>query len=181
MKIVTAAEMREIDRVPSQQFGVPSLILMENVGTAVAEFAMATYPVAKTFGVICGKGDNGGDGFVIARKLHEAGREVRLLLLGDRNELRGDAATNFTRLPLTSSKSAPPFALIEKAEERSPGQGVFACDVLIDAILGTGFRPPVSGSYADAIARINSSTAPVIAVDIPSGADADVMGEQTGA
>jgi NAD(P)H-hydrate epimerase len=106
---------------------------------------------------------------------------VRLLLLGDRNELRDDAATNFTRLPLTSSAGAPPFALIEKAEDRSPGQGVFACDVLIDAILGTGFRPPVSGSYADAIARINSSTAPVIAVDIPSGADADVMGEQTGA
>src|SRR6266705_1271282 len=98
MKIVTSAEMREIDRVSSEKFGVPSLALMENAGSAVAEFALTAYPSAKSFGVICGKGNNGGDGFVVARKLHEAGREVRVLLLADPSELRGDAAANFAKL-----------------------------------------------------------------------------------
>ena len=198
MKIVTSGEMREIDRVTTEKFGVPSLTLMENAGSAVAEFALSAYPSAKSFGVICGKGNNGGDGFVVARKLHEAGREVRVFLLGDAKELRGDAATNYVAL-LGSSKSPPlrkerekggaaspitaglPFAVFKGREEQKSAQTVFACDVLIDAILGSGFRPPVSGVYAEAIAKINAANAPVIAVDIPSGADSDVMGEQTGA
>src|SRR6266852_3447063 len=179
MKIVTSGEMREIDRVSSEQFGVTSLTLMQNAGSAAAEFALSSYPSAKTFGLICGKGNNGGDGFVVARKLHEAGREVRLLLLADPAELRGDAATNFAKVPTKSA--APPFAVFKGWEDAKSAAEVFACDVLIDAILGSGFRPPVSGVYAEAIAKINAATAPVIAVDIPSGADADVMGEQTGA
>src|SRR6266567_4297625 len=187
MKIVTAAEMREIDRVTSEQFGVPSLTLMENAGSVVAEFVLSAYPKGKTFGVICGKGNNGGDGFVVARKLHEAGREVRLLLLADPAELRGDAATNFAKLPRKPAAptfdtlGAGSFAVFKGWEDAKSAPEVFACDVLIDAILGSGFRPPVSGVYADAIAKINAANAPVIAVDIPSGADADVMGEQTGA
>src|SRR5437899_1271864 len=92
MKIVTATEMREIDRITSERFGVPSLTLMENAGTAVAEFVLAEYPAAQKISVVCGKGNNGGDGFVAARKLHEAGREVGVLLLADSAELRGDAA-----------------------------------------------------------------------------------------
>jgi len=179
MKIVTSAEMREIDRVTSERFGIASLTLMEKAGSAVAEFALSFCPAAKTFSVVCGKGNNGGDGFVAARKLHEAGREVRLLLLADPAELRGDAATKFARLPTKSA--APPFAVFKGWGEPKSAQAVFACDVLIDAILGSGFRPPVSGAYAEAIAKINSASAPVIAVDIPSGADVDVMGEQTGA
>jgi NAD(P)H-hydrate epimerase len=98
MKIVSSDEMRAIDRATSERFGVPSLTLMENAGSAVAEFAVASYPSAKTFGVICGKGNNGGDGLVAARKLQQAGREVRLLLLADPTELHGDAAANFARL-----------------------------------------------------------------------------------
>ncbi len=187
MKIVTAAEMREIDRVTSEQFGVPSLTLMENAGSVVAEFVLSAYPKGKTFGVICGKGNNGGDGFVVARKLHEARREVRLLLLADPTGLRGDAAKNFAKLPTKSA--APPFdqlrpgsfVVLKGSEESKLAPEVFACDVLIDAILGSGFRSPVSRLYAEAIAKINAAIAPVIAVDIPSGADADVMGEQTGA
>src|SRR5690242_1271174 len=81
MKIVSSSEMREIDRASTERFGIPSLILMENAGTAVAEFAVTQYPQAKTFGVICGKGNNGGDGFVAARKLREGGKEVQVLLL----------------------------------------------------------------------------------------------------
>lgn len=199
MKIVTSAEMREIDRVTSERFGVPSLTLMENAGSAVVEFAVSAYPGAKSFGVICGKGNNGGDGFVVARKLYEAGREVRLLLLADPAELKGDAAKNFRKLVETSKSppsrtkrgkggdfetvetpEAPPFAVF-KGWAAGESASVFESDVLIDAILGSGFKPPVRGVYAEAIAKINSVEAPVIAVDIPSGADADVMGEQTGA
>jgi hydroxyethylthiazole kinase-like uncharacterized protein yjeF len=176
MKIVTAAEMREIDRVTSQRFGVPSLTLMENAGMAVAEFVVSHYPSAKSIGVICGKGNNGGDGFVVARKLHEAGKDVRVLLLAERSDLRGDAVEMFTKLPVAPVIAASP----DQVKAESAG-AVLAADVLIDAILGTGFRPPVSGLYAEAIAALNARSAPVVAVDIPSGADADVVGEQVGA
>ena len=175
MKIVTAAEMREIDRITSERFGVPSPTLMENAGSSVAEFALSAYPLAKTFGVICGKGNNGGDGFVVARGLHEWGREVRVLLLADPTELRGDARFNHDKLPVQAVDAR--FS----EDLNSPiARAVFDCDLLIDAILGSGFRSPVSGVYAEAIAKVNAANAPVIAVDIPSGADADAMGEQTG-
>jgi len=176
MKIVTAAEMREIDRVTSERFGVPSAILMENAGTAVADFVLSDYPSGKTVGVICGKGNNGGDGFVAARKLQAAGREVRLLLLAAPSELRGDAAEMFGKLSLVPVNARSGEELKSEA-----ARNVIDCEVLVDAILGTGFRPPVSGLYAEAIALLNAGHAPVVAVDIPSGADADVMGEQTGA
>jgi NAD(P)H-hydrate epimerase len=176
MKIVSAAEMREIDRVTSERFGVPSLTLMENAGTAVAEFVLSQYPTAKRVGVICGKGNNGGDGFVAARKLREAGREVQVLLLADPGELRGDAATMFGKMGLR-----PVLVKAHEDLKSAPARAVFGSDVLVDAVLGTGFRPPVSGLYAEAISATNAQQAPVVAVDIRSGADADVMGEQTGA
>ncbi|GAC1680839.1 MAG: NAD(P)H-hydrate dehydratase [Terriglobales bacterium] len=176
MKIVTAAEMRAIHRVTSERFGVPALALMENAGAAVAEFVLSQYPAAKVIGVICGKGNNGGDGFVAARKLHESGREVRVLLLADRSALRGDAAEMFTKLPFTP-------VMVRSGEEldEENARKAFQSDLLIDAILGTGFKPSVSGLYAEAIAKINATSVPVVAVDIPSGADADVRGGQTGA
>jgi len=176
MKIVSAAEMREVDRVTSERFGVPSLTLMENAGTAVAEFIASHYPSTKRIGVVCGKGNNGGDGFVTARKLHEAGKDVRVLLLAERSELRGDAAEMFTKLPL-----APVPASAKEQLKAESARAVFAADVLVDAILGTGFRPPVSELYAQVITALNASSVPVVAVDIPSGADADIMGEQVGA
>lgn len=176
MRIVTAAEMREIDRATSQRFGVPSLTLMENAGTAVADFAISRYPSATRFGVICGKGNNGGDGFVAVRKLQAAGKAVRAVLLAEPSELRGDAAYMFKTL------IAPPL-IVRSGEDlkRKQVRAVFESEVLLDAILGTGFRPPVSALYREAIGLLNASLAAVIAVDIPSGADADVMGEQTGA
>ncbi len=175
MKIVTAAEMREIDRATSQRFGVPSLTLMENAGTAVAEFVVSQYPSAERIGVICGKGNNGGDGFVAARKLKAAGREVRVVLLAEPSELRGDAAEMFGKLAV-----APVIVRSNEELKQEQARAIFESEVLLDAILGTGFRPPVSGLYAQAIKLLNASSAPVVAVDIPSGADADVMGEQTG-
>lgn len=176
MKIVSAAEMREIDRVTSERFGVPSVTLMESAGSAVADFVMERYSSARSFGVICGKGNNGGDGFVAARKLLSAGKNVRVLLLCEPSELRGDAAEMFGRL------SVRPVIVRSIEDFKTPEtKTIFGSDVLLDAILGTGFRPPVSELYGAAISAMNASAAPVVAVDIPSGADADVMGRQTGA
>ena len=175
MKIVSAAEMRDIDRATSERFGVPSLTLMENAGTAVANFARSQYPAAKLFGVICGKGNNGGDGLVAARKLREAGKVVQVLLLADPKDLKGDAAEMFGKL-------GQPAIVVHSREalKSEKARQAFQADVLLDTILGTGFRPPVTGLYAEAIHALNSADKPVIAVDIPSGADADLMGEQTG-
>jgi ADP-dependent NAD(P)H-hydrate dehydratase / NAD(P)H-hydrate epimerase len=175
MKIVTAAEMRAIDRATVERFRVPSLTLMENAGSAVAEFVLAECPGAQRISVICGKGNNGGDGFVAARKLHEAGKSVAVVLLTDSSELTGDAAAMFARLPV-------PAIVVQSSEELKSDRvrPALDADLYVDAILGTGFRPPVSRFYAAAIAVINTSSAPVVAVDIPSGADADLIGEQTG-
>jgi ADP-dependent NAD(P)H-hydrate dehydratase / NAD(P)H-hydrate epimerase len=173
MKIVSAGEMRAIDRATSERFGVPSLTLMENAGSAVARLALKRYPQAKSFGVICGKGNNGGDGFVAARKLHEAGKTVRVLLLAESSDLRGAAADMFQRHPVAVSVRAATTAADLEDE------GTLKCDVLVDAVLGTGFKPPVQGLYAAAIAAINERQAPVIAVDIPSGADADAVTENS--
>jgi hydroxyethylthiazole kinase-like uncharacterized protein yjeF len=175
MKIVSASEMREIDHATSERFGVPSLTLMENAGTAVADFVIKNYPEAKVVGVICGRGNNGGDGFVVARKLQGLGWDVHLLLLAEPADLRGDAAEMFQRLPMK-----PVVASSEEKLDSGEAQSVFAADLLIDASLGTGFRPPVSDLYSAAIATLNASSAAIVSVDIPSGADADAMGEQTG-
>lgn len=175
MKIVTASEMREIDRLTSDRFGVPSLMLMENAGSAVAEFANRAFPSKRMFAIVCGKGNNGADGFVAARKMNELGRKVQVLVLANPSELSGDAAINYERLPVRPVVVTSPEEL-----DSEDARAFFQRDVFIDAILGAGFRPPVSPLYARAIQKINASVAPVIAVDIPSGADADIMGNQTG-
>src|ERR1017187_10534855 len=170
MKIVSAAEMRVIDRATSERFGVPSLTLMENAGSAVARFVLTDYPQAERVGIVCGKGNNGGDGFVVARQLGEAGRAVRVLLLCDPTKLRGDAAGMFERM-----KTLPLVVREAEGLDSPEAPEIFASDLIVDAVLGTGFRPPVSDLYAAAIAKMNASAAPVVAVDIPSGADADAM------
>jgi len=181
MKIVSAAEMREIDRATSERFGVPSITLMENAGSAVARFVLSDYPQAERVGILCGKGNNGGDGFVVARKLVEAGRAVRVLLLCDPEELRGDAAAMFQSMlqRLQPLKIAPLIVREASWLDSLDAAEIFAADVIVDAILGTGFRPPVSPLYAAAIGKMNAASAPIVAVDIPSGADADAMQAQT--
>jgi ADP-dependent NAD(P)H-hydrate dehydratase / NAD(P)H-hydrate epimerase len=174
MKIVTAAEMRAIDRATSERFGVPSLTLMENAGTAVVEHALAHYPSAQRIVVFCGKGNNGGDGFVAARHLHEKGKSVQVILLADPADLRGDAAEMYKKLPVRA-------IVIRSSEDLTSNCAQFAdADLYLDAILGTGFKPPVKGLYAEAIAVLNLRDVPVIAVDIPSGADADAMTARQG-
>jgi hydroxyethylthiazole kinase-like uncharacterized protein yjeF len=171
MKIVSAEEMRTIDRVTSERFGVPSLILMENAGAAVAERVLAGYASARRLVVFCGKGNNGGDGFVAARLLHEAGKSVQLILLANAAELRGDAAVMFAKLPIAAIE-------VRSVEELRSYR--VSADLYVDAILGTGFKPPVSDLYAAAIAMMNASQTPVVAVDIPSGAEADAAALQKG-
>jgi hydroxyethylthiazole kinase-like uncharacterized protein yjeF len=175
MKIVSAEEMRAIDRATSVRFGVPSLTLMENAGVAVADHVLSHHTAAGRIVVFCGKGNNGGDGFVAARRLHQQGKKVQVILLADPADLRGDAAVMFGKLP-------EPAIALHFGEELMSGQlrQVLQADVYVDAILGTGFKPPVSGLYAEAIAIMNASKVPVVAVDIPSGADADAMGVQAG-
>jgi ADP-dependent NAD(P)H-hydrate dehydratase / NAD(P)H-hydrate epimerase len=175
MKIVTAAEMRAIDRATSERFGVPSLTLMENAGFAVAEHAMAHYASACRVVVMCGKGNNGGDGFVAARRLHEHGKTVAVILLADPAELKGDAAAMFAKLPVA--------AVAVGSSDQLRGERVqqaMVADLYLDAILGTGFKPPITGLHAEAIEFLNTTRSPVIAVDIPSGADADLMSPRTG-
>jgi len=175
MKIVSAEEMRGIDRATSERFGVPSLTLMENAGGAVADYVLSNPAAAGRVVVFCGKGNNGGDGFVAARRLLEKGKQVQVILLADPGDLRGDAAVMFGKLPQSA------VAVRSSEELHSERLRVaMQADVYVDAILGTGFKPPVSGLYAAAIALMNSSQVPVIAVDIPSGADADAMGPQAG-
>src|SRR5437899_4773032 len=135
MKIVTAAEMREIDRVTIEQHSVPSLTLMENAGTAVAEFVQERFPHAERIDIVAGRGNNGGDGFVAARKLHEAGKQVRVLLLADPAELKEDALAMYKRLPLKPSVAQSEAELL-----RHPWSDA---DLFVDAILGTGSRLPV--------------------------------------
>jgi hydroxyethylthiazole kinase-like uncharacterized protein yjeF len=175
MKITTAAEMREIDRITTERFGVPSLTLMENAGSAVANFILQEFPKANRVVVVCGKGNNGGDGLVVARKLHRAGRVVEVLLLASHSELRGDAMVMFERLPVR------PVEITSMQElDAETSRSIGNCDLIVDAILGTGFQPPVKGLYADAIALMNRSGKPVVAVDIPSGAASDLMTPQSG-
>ncbi len=170
MKIVSANEMRAIDRITSEGFGVASLDLMENAGAAVAEFILSRHLAATRITVFCGKGNNGGDGFVAARRLHERGSRVEVILLADPAELRGDAAIMFRKLPFR------PMTVQSVKELRGERlRQVLTADLYLDAILGTGFKPPVAGLYADAIEVMNKSHVPVVAVDIPSGADADAM------
>jgi len=167
MKIVTAAEMREIDRVSTEKCGIPSLTLMENAGTAIARFALRQYPAAKRVTVVCGKGNNGGDGFVAARKLHEAEREIRVLLMASPDDVKGDARENLKRLPFSP-------LITDTAQKLAASGSLFNdSDLLIDAIFGTGFRPPLPELAKRAVDLIGESSAPVISVDIPSGADSD--------
>jgi hydroxyethylthiazole kinase-like uncharacterized protein yjeF len=174
MKIVTAAEMREIDRITTEKYGVPSLTLMENAGSAVAEFVLQEYPQARRIGVICGKGNNGGDGLVAARKLNEAGKQVEVLLLADPAELKGDAAAMYKKLPVKAVVAASLDEL-----KREPALRIFHADLLLDAILGTGFKPPAGELAAAAIREFSASARdrrPVVAVDLPSGTDPDAGG-----
>lgn len=151
------------------------LALMENAGAGVTQFILDRLPSAERITIVCGKGNNGGDGFVVARRLHRAGRVVEVLLLAASSELKGDAASMFERLPVR-----PIFIQNPQELAAESSRSLANCDLIVDAILGTGFKPPVKGLYADTITAINKSGKPIVAVDIPSGADSDSTQPQLG-
>ena len=169
MKILTADEMRTVDQLTTKQFGVASMDLMRHAGAAVARFVQREFPERRHITVLCGKGNNGGDGFVAARGLAAAGCVVRVLLLGYPADLKGDAKRAFEEMAL-----APVFAPDVAALDSPPVKELLdSADLFLDAIVGTGFNPPLRGVAAALRDRVNALEAPVVAVDLPSGWDAD--------
>jgi NAD(P)H-hydrate epimerase len=176
MKILTATQMREVDRLTTAEFGIPSLLLMENAGSGFVremERHLAGFRDRRIV-VCCGKGNNGGDGFVVARHLLLRGVEPKVLLFGSPNDVKGDALTNLEILKRMG-------VTIQVVEERGASEdslkSVFRdlnADVIVDALLGTGVRVPVTGFLADVIRQI-AQFPRVLAVDIPSGLDCDAM------
>ncbi len=172
MEILTSTEMGAADWRTAEQFGVPSATLMENAGTAVARFCLRRYAAARRVVVLCGKGNNGGDGMVAARVLAAAGAGVAVLLLGREDELKGEAAEALRRLRAEAPAVVLHPVLDETALATASG-AIASADLLIDAIVGTGFKPPLRGMAVALRERVERVDAPVVAVDLPSGWDAD--------
>ncbi|HEY5057089.1 MAG TPA: NAD(P)H-hydrate dehydratase [Acidobacteriaceae bacterium] len=174
MEILTAAEMAATDRRTVEGFGVPMAMLMENAGGAVARFCLAQYATAQRVAVLCGKGNNGGDGFVAARVLARAGRNVKVLLLGSAENLKGEAAAALRAL----EEEAPSIVIEEVTDEaRLDGarSALLWAELVVDAVVGTGLKPPLRGPAAAVRDLLAESQIPVVAVDLPSGWDADSM------
>jgi len=164
-----AETMRAIDRWAIDEQGVPGLDLMERAGTGVARAVERLAPDGPV-AVVCGKGNNGGDGLVVARLLREAGRQVRVACVAPPQDFGGDALVNLTRLPGEQPVQLPSDAGPPAARRRAAAFD--SATVVVDALLGTGFSGSPRGAVADAIAAINDTSAPVVSVDVPSGVDA---------
>ncbi|MGB6973513.1 MAG: NAD(P)H-hydrate dehydratase [Terracidiphilus sp.] len=174
MKVLRAAEMTECDRVTTERFGVPSLALMRAASSAVAEFAREHFRRARRVTVLCGKGNNGGDGMMAARKLADAGLEVTTLLLGSPADLKGDAAEAWKELAdADANRARGQIYSVTTAEDLDKYTSAFETDLIVDAVVGTGFKPPLRGLALEALKRVRASAAKVLAVDLPSGWSAD--------
>jgi len=172
MRVLNAAQMREADRRTIQDIGIPSLVLMENAGrqaVAAMEAAFADL-TERRVAVLCGRGNNGGDGFVVARTLIQRGVDVSVFLIGQVSEVRGDARTNLEvlgRLGLTVVEISDSQAWELHFSEISD------CTLIVDAIFGTGLNAPIAGLLETVVADVNASGIPVVAIDLPSGLSAD--------
>jgi NAD(P)H-hydrate epimerase len=173
MKILTASEMQRIDRLTTEQFGVPSIKLMENAGRGVVEFIVPHLPplAHHRIVILCGKGNNGGDGLVVARLLREQGFDPRVLLFADPRGLRGDAAANYARLLL----SGPPEIIAAREAWKAITATLANTTLFVDALVGTGLAKPLEGFLLEVVRDINTGfpAARVLAVDLPSGISAD--------
>ena len=170
VKVITADEMREIDRISIEEYGIPGIVLMERAGLAVALKVKEFYPDKKIV-VLCGGGNNGGDGLVAARNLHNRGFKVSVLIFAKKNSLSPDCNAQYQ----IAKKIGIPVEFRKDLNERDVHGAV-----LIDAVFGTGLSRPVKGSLAGVFAFINDSDVPVVAVDIPSGISSDtgeILGE----
>jgi NAD(P)H-hydrate epimerase len=176
MNTLSRDEVREFDRCAIEDYGVPGIVLMENAGRSAAEALRglgATGPVC----ICCGKGNNGGDGFVIARHLNVHRVPVRVLLFAKPEELSGDAAINYQII----SRSKLPIKIYSetKIDLESLSHELEGADWIVDALFGTGLSGPVRPPLDKVITAINASGRKVLAVDIPSGLDCD-CGEPLG-
>lgn len=173
--------MREVDRLTTERYGVPGIVLMENAATSTVEAAEKKHGdlAGKRALVICGRGNNGGDGAAIARLLHNKGASVDILLLGRVEDTRGDARTNFEAALDIAAKTGPNFRFVEigTAEEFWAESTAYPHALFFDAIFGTGLTRPASGLFDEAIHLLNDHTngLPVISVDIPSGIASDTQ------
>jgi ADP-dependent NAD(P)H-hydrate dehydratase / NAD(P)H-hydrate epimerase len=188
MKILTAAQMRETDRLTSERCGIPSDQLMENAGAAIADYMASAYPDLATYNmlVLCGKGNNGGDGLVVARRLRERGLSLRVILFAEPTAMRGDAAANLKRWQQGNAE----LRVVTSKAEWDVARGVLAeADLIVDALLGTGLTGPVEGLLAQVIEDVNavsdhgagkanakaSRRVRVVSVDMPSGLASDAV------
>lgn len=170
LKIVTSAQMREMDRKTIEELGIPGVVLMENAGTGVSQLvnSMAQAQPHRVY-VLCGKGNNGGDGYVIARHLWDSGYSVCIIVIGEEKEIKGDAKINFEVVKKLGIEYhfASSVRDLKKCTREEP-------DLIIDALLGTGITGAVHGFMKEAIEYINKFDCPVVSVDIPSGLNADL-------
>jgi NAD(P)H-hydrate epimerase len=170
MQVLSAAEMQACDRLTTERFGVPSMQLMRNASAAAAGFARAQFPQAKRVTVLCGRGNNGGDGMMTARLLADAGLTVTVLLLGSSDGLKGDVADAWRELQ--SARNCRIDAIGTEGDLPQYSEALKA-DLIVDAVLGTGFKPPLKGLALTALEWVRGSRSPVLAIDLPSGWMAD--------
>jgi NAD(P)H-hydrate epimerase len=169
LRPLSREEVREVDRRAIEEYGVAGIVLMENAGRGAAELLL-TREIRGPVVICCGKGNNGGDGFVIARHLDLAGIEVRLLLFAEPDSLQGDAAENY-RIVV---RSGLPCEIICDVVEPVCLDGLLReADWIVDALLGTGVQGAVRTPFDAAINAINRANRQVLAVDLPSGLDCD--------
>ncbi len=172
MNYLSVKKIRALDRKATEKYGIPSLVLMENAGRAVAEVTLKLLnrlPVHPLIAIFCGGGNNGGDGFVTARYLLNKGCRIRVYLLKNPTEISGDALTNLKILQNLQVK----IKILTSNLLKKLSQELQLVNIVIDAILGTGIKGNISDTYSKVIRIINQSNKPVIAVDIPSGLDGD--------
>lgn len=157
---LTRDQVREVDRLAIEELGIPGIVLMENAARNAAAEALTMMPAGGRATILCGGGNNGGDGYAMARLLHNAGRQVTIFAARDPASLTGDAAIN--------AAIARQMGLIF-----TDTPDLHDADILIDALLGTGFGGEVRQPLAGLIEAINAAGRPVLAVDVPSGLDCD--------
>ncbi|MDD2310624.1 MAG: NAD(P)H-hydrate dehydratase [Desulfuromonadaceae bacterium] len=165
MKVITVHTMQEIDKRAIKECGIPGLQLMENAGRRCVEEIIAEFGLTGRVVIMAGRGNNGGDGYAIARLLIQKGWNVTVIILVEREQISGDAAVNLERLP----GSVVNYCTGEGKLSALYMEVIFEADVIVDALIGTGLSSNVSGVYLEAVDLINASGRPVVSVDIPSG------------
>jgi NAD(P)H-hydrate epimerase len=166
MRILTAEAMREVDRAAIEELGIPSMVLMENAAIGVVEAIAEAYGDAESAAIFCGPGNNGGDGLAVARHLSVRGWEVRIFLVTNSHELSVDAAA---QLAICRKIELPILEIAAEKELRVAMEAAADCDVVVDALFGTGLARPLEGLFARVVEGINGLPVPCVAVDLPSG------------